>query len=110
MCIRDRLLCSVVQDGFRTKELETRIEDVFDHISIDQLSDTIQILLKCQSMRSYKDEKNAFDYVIGNHVMLEYYIVSRLLLHFPFFSYSYHQQIPVEKITGLLDNFGNILT
>ena len=46
----DLLLCSVVQDGFRTKELETRIEDVFDQISIDQLSDTIQILLKCHKV------------------------------------------------------------
>ena len=80
----DLLLCSVVQDGLRTKELESRIEDVFDQISFDQLSDTIQILLKCHKVleANGKDEKNAFDYVIGNYVMLEYYIVS----HFPFFS------------------------
>ena len=46
----DLLLCSVVQDRLRTKELETRIEDVFDQISIDQLSDTIQILFKCHKV------------------------------------------------------------
>ena len=54
----DLLLCSVAQDSFRTRELQSQLEDVFDKITIDQLQDTIQILLKCHNaLESVKMKK-----------------------------------------------------
>ena len=45
--IVDLVLSSLTQDAFRTQELETLIESVFDDILIEQLRDSIQILYKC---------------------------------------------------------------